>query len=93
MVALVGPSGGGFFFAFLFFWYALFHCPLSFFLSYKRGKTTAAKLLMGLYYADEGSVLIDSIDMKDLDISHLRNKIGILFLIFFPITYDPTQLL
>lgn len=40
------------------------------------GKSTIQKLLMSLYYADEGSVLIDGIDIKQLDPAELRKNIA-----------------
>jgi ATP-binding cassette subfamily C protein LapB len=40
------------------------------------GKSTIQKLLMSLYYADEGSILIDGIDIKQLDPAELRKNIA-----------------
>lgn len=40
------------------------------------GKSTLIKLLLGLYYATEGQVLFDNHDIKEYDISFLRNQIG-----------------
>lgn len=40
------------------------------------GKSTVQKLLMSLYYADEGSILIDGIDIKQLDPAELRKNIA-----------------
>lgn len=40
------------------------------------GKTTIQKLLVSLYHPDEGSILIDNIDIKQLDPSELRKNIA-----------------
>lgn len=40
------------------------------------GKSTIQKLITSLYYADEGSVLIDGIDIKQLDPAELRKNIS-----------------
>jgi ATP-binding cassette subfamily B protein len=43
------------------------------------GKTTLAYLLPRLYDVDEGSVLLDGIDVRDLKLSSLRSHIGVAF--------------
>lgn len=40
------------------------------------GKSSLAKLLVGLYQADGGSLLVDGIDIRQLDVSDLRHNIG-----------------
>jgi ATP-binding cassette subfamily C protein LapB len=40
------------------------------------GKSSLAKLIVGLYQADSGSLLIDGTDIRQLDISELRHNIG-----------------
>jgi ATP-binding cassette subfamily C protein len=40
------------------------------------GKTTIADLLLGLYSPDEGTVLIDGVDLRELDIAQWRSMIG-----------------
>jgi ATP-binding cassette, subfamily B, multidrug efflux pump len=40
------------------------------------GKTTVAQLLLRLYDRDKGSVLIDGIDVKNIDLGHLRKEIS-----------------
>jgi len=40
------------------------------------GKSTIGKLLMGLYLADEGSILVDDSDMRQIDPADLRRNIG-----------------
>lgn len=40
------------------------------------GKTTIQKLLVSLYHPDEGSILVDNIDIKQLDPSELRKNIA-----------------
>lgn len=40
------------------------------------GKTTFNKLIMGLYAAEEGSVLVDGVDVRQLDPAQLRQSIG-----------------
>ncbi|MDO5435125.1 MAG: ABC transporter ATP-binding protein [Clostridia bacterium] len=40
------------------------------------GKTTIVNLIPRLYDVTEGSVLVDGIDVRDYDLSVLRNKIG-----------------
>jgi ATP-binding cassette subfamily B protein len=43
------------------------------------GKSTLIKLLLRFYDADEGSVLIDGIDVKEIKPEELRDRIGVLF--------------
>jgi ATP-binding cassette subfamily B protein len=43
------------------------------------GKTTLANLLPRLYDVDEGSVLLDGIDVRDLQLRSLRSHIGVAF--------------
>lgn len=40
------------------------------------GKTTIAKLLLGYYYSDTGSVLINNYNIKDIHPHYLRSQIG-----------------
>jgi len=40
------------------------------------GKSTVEKLIMGLYQPQEGSILIDGTDLRQLDPADLRRKIG-----------------
>lgn len=40
------------------------------------GKSSLAKLLVGLYQPDSGSLLIDGVDISQLDVSDLRHNIG-----------------
>jgi ATP-binding cassette subfamily B protein len=40
------------------------------------GKSTIANLLMRMYDADQGEILIDNQEIKDLDLTHFRNQIG-----------------
>lgn len=40
------------------------------------GKSTLARLLMGFHHPDEGQVLLDNLDLRQLDISDLRSQLG-----------------
>ncbi len=40
------------------------------------GKSSLAKLLVGLYQPDAGSLLVDGVDIRQLDVSDLRHNIG-----------------
>ncbi|WP_371870348.1 ATP-binding cassette domain-containing protein, partial [Pseudomonas urethralis] len=40
------------------------------------GKSSLAKLLVGLYEADNGSLLVDGVDIRQIDVSELRHNIG-----------------
>ena len=40
------------------------------------GKSSLAKLLVGLYEADGGELLVDGVDVRQIDISELRHNIG-----------------
>lgn len=40
------------------------------------GKTTIEKLVLGLYHPDEGAVLVDGIDTRQIDPAELRRAIG-----------------
>jgi ATP-binding cassette subfamily B (MDR/TAP) protein 1 len=41
------------------------------------GKSTIARLLSRFYDVDQGGVLIDGVDVKQLDLVHLRDQIGV----------------
>jgi ATP-binding cassette subfamily C protein LapB len=41
------------------------------------GKTTLAKLLVGLYKPDSGAILVDGIDIRQIDPADLRRNIGV----------------
>lgn len=43
------------------------------------GKTTLIKLLSRLYDPTEGAILIDGVDIRDIDLFELRQKIGVIF--------------
>jgi len=43
------------------------------------GKSTLVKLLLRFYDADQGSVRVGGVDLKDVDPEVLRNRIGVLF--------------
>ena len=40
------------------------------------GKSSLAKLIVGLYEADAGSLLVDGVDIRQIDVSELRHNIG-----------------
>ncbi|MNQ27496.1 Toxin RTX-I translocation ATP-binding protein [compost metagenome] len=40
------------------------------------GKSTLARLLMGFYGPDEGQILLDGLDLRQLDVADLRQQIG-----------------
>jgi len=40
------------------------------------GKSTLQKLMLGLYHADEGAVLVDDVNIKQIDPADLRRNIG-----------------
>jgi len=40
------------------------------------GKTTLAELILGMYYATEGSLEVENIDIKEIQLSNLRKQIG-----------------
>ncbi len=40
------------------------------------GKSTIFQLLMRFYDADEGRILLDGVDLRDLDLAWLRESIG-----------------
>ena len=41
------------------------------------GKSTLAKLIEGIVFADAGVALIDRVDVREYDLSHLRNHMGV----------------
>ncbi len=40
------------------------------------GKSSLAKLLVGLYQPDNGALLVDGVDIRQIDVSELRHNIG-----------------
>ena len=40
------------------------------------GKSTLARLMMGFYHPEEGQVLLDNLDLRQLDIADLRSQVG-----------------
>ena len=43
------------------------------------GKTTLIKLLCRVYDPTEGEILIDGVNLKEIDLDHWRNYLGVLF--------------
>jgi ATP-binding cassette subfamily B protein len=43
------------------------------------GKTTIVKLLTRLYDPDEGRILVDGIDLREIDLEELRSHVGAIF--------------
>ena len=43
------------------------------------GKTTLVKLMARLYDPSEGRILVDGVDLRDYELSSLRNNIGVIF--------------
>lgn len=43
------------------------------------GKTTIVKLLTRLYEPDEGRILVDGIDLREIDLAELRQHVGAIF--------------
>jgi ATP-binding cassette subfamily B protein len=43
------------------------------------GKTTLVKLLARLYEPDEGRILLDGVDIRELDVDALRANVGVIF--------------
>jgi ATP-binding cassette subfamily B protein len=50
------------------------------------GKTTIVKLLTRLYDPDEGRILLDGVDLRDLDLDSVRRNVGVIFQDF--VRYD-----
>lgn len=42
-----------------------------------EGKSTIGRLLLGLYAAQEGSIRFDGLDLRELDLAHVRRQIGV----------------
>ena len=40
------------------------------------GKSSLAKLIVGLYQPDDGALLVDGVDIRQIDVSELRHNIG-----------------
>ncbi len=53
-----------------------------------QGKTTLVKLMTRLYEPTSGQILLDGIDLRDLDIASLHERIGVIFQDF--VRYDMT---
>ena len=43
------------------------------------GKTTLVKLLCGFYEPTEGTILINGVDIKTIDLNHYRTKLAVIF--------------
>lgn len=43
------------------------------------GKTTIVKLLTRLYDPDEGRILVDGIDLREIELDELRSHVGVIF--------------
>jgi len=43
------------------------------------GKTTLAKLLARLYDPDEGTILLDGVDLREYDVASLHRNVGVIF--------------
>jgi ATP-binding cassette subfamily B protein len=41
------------------------------------GKTTFAKLLQGMYTAQEGLIRLDGVDLREMDLAYMRQNIGV----------------
>ena len=41
------------------------------------GKTTITRLIQGLYSAEKGVIRLDGVDIRELDLAHLRSSIGV----------------
>ncbi|MBF0124691.1 MAG: peptidase domain-containing ABC transporter [Magnetococcales bacterium] len=41
------------------------------------GKTTLTRMLQGMYWAQEGIIRIDGVDIREFDLAHLRQSIGV----------------
>ena len=55
------------------------------------GKTTIVKLLTRLYDPDEGRILVDGIDLRDIDILDLRTHIGVIFQDFIRYSFTAAE--
>jgi len=55
------------------------------------GKTTIVKLLTRLYDPDEGRILIDGIDLRDIEIEELRRHIGVIFQDFIRYSFTAAE--
>jgi len=55
------------------------------------GKTTIVKLLTRLYEPDEGRILIDGVDLREIDIPQLRAHIGVIFQDFIRYSFTAAE--
>src|SRR5690606_25761239 len=55
------------------------------------GKTTIVKLLTRLYDPDEGRILVDGVDLRDIDILDLRAHIGVIFQDFIRYSFTAAE--
>jgi ATP-binding cassette subfamily B protein len=55
------------------------------------GKTTIVKLLTRLYDPDEGRILIDGVDLRDIDVDDLRTHIGVIFQDFIRYSFTAAE--
>ena len=55
------------------------------------GKTTIVKLLTRLYDPDEGRILVDGVDLRDIDIVDLRTHIGVIFQDFIRYSFTAAE--
>ncbi len=55
------------------------------------GKTTIVKLLTRLYDPDEGRILVDGVDLRDIDVDDLRTHIGVIFQDFIRYSFTAAE--
>lgn len=58
--------------------FTIFPGQMCIFVGHSRsGKSTIIQLIEGFYYADCGSILMDDVDIRDIDLRWLHQQIGL----------------